>query len=346
MLECRGLTVSAETALILPDVDLSLERGTLTALLGPSGAGKTTLLRAIAGLQPIGAGTIAVGGDRIEQLPAHRRGVGLVFQQPRLLPHLSVVENIAFPLRLHGVSRRERAARARALLDDVGLAGLAERSVRGLSGGEQQRVALARALCAEPRVLLLDEPLSALDPGRRDELRALIARVQRERELTTLLVTHDRNEAAQLGDTLAVMLEGRIVQHGPPRELFERPSSSVLARFLGMRNLLRGLVRDHRLVLDEGSVHVDAPDGPALVAIRPEHVRLSAAGALQLRVRTSVYVGSAVRLELEGATVTIEAHVDPDEAPSVGSLVGVELPRERLWAIPQREPGEHRAPAP
>ena len=345
MLECRGLTVAAERALILPAVDLSLQRGMLTALLGPSGAGKTTLLRAIAGLQPISAGSILLAGEPVDQLPAHRRGIGLVFQQPRLLPHLSVVENIAFPLRLGGMSRRERGLRARALLDDVGLAGLTDRSVRGLSGGEQQRVALARALCAEPRVLLLDEPLSALDPARRDELRGLIARVQRQRELTTLLVTHDRNEAAQLGDTLAVMLEGRIVQHGHPRELFERPTSSVLARFLGMRNLLRGTVRDGRLVLDEGSVDVDAPEGPVLVAIRPEHVRLSSAGPLQLRVRASVYVGSVVRLELEGATVAIEAHVDPDEAPAVGSLVGVELPSERLWPIPDREPGEERAPA-
>ncbi|HWC27168.1 MAG TPA: ABC transporter ATP-binding protein [Solirubrobacteraceae bacterium] len=343
MLECRGLTVAAEQALILPAVDLRLPRGRLTALLGPSGAGKTTLLRAIAGLQPISAGSILLGGEPIEQLPAHRRGVGLVFQQPRLLPHLSVVENIAFPLRLRGTARRERAGRARALLDDVGLAGLAERSVRGLSGGEQQRVALARALCAEPRVLLLDEPLSALDPARRDELRGLIARVQRERELTTLLVTHDRGEAAQLGDTLAVMLEGRIVQHGQPRELFERPTSPVLARFLGMRNLLRGTVRDGRLALAEGTLEIDAPDGPALVAIRPEHVRLRPDGQLQLRVHDSVYAGSFVRLELHGRTARIEAHVDPDDAPPVGALVDVELPRERLWPMPDREPGEEPA---
>lgn len=343
MLECRGLTVAAEQALILPALDLRLQRGRLTALLGPSGAGKTTLLRAIAGLQPISAGSISVGGTRIDQLPAHRRGVGLVFQQPRLLPHLSVVENVAFPLRLSGVPRRERGARARALLDDVGLAGLAERSVGGLSGGEQQRVALARALCAEPRVLLLDEPLSALDPGRRDELRGLIGRVQRERELTTLLVTHDRNEAAQLGDTLAVMLEGRIVQHGQPRELFERPTSPVLARFLGMRNLLRGVVREGRLVLDEGAVEVDAPDGPALVAIRPEHVRLDRDGPLYLRVHASTYVGSVVRLELHGTSAKIEMHVDPDAAPAVGELVGVQLPRERLWPIPDGEAREERA---
>ncbi|MDP8968473.1 MAG: ABC transporter ATP-binding protein [Actinomycetota bacterium] len=343
MLECRGLSVAADQALILPAVDLRLQRGMLTALLGPSGAGKTTLLRAIAGLQSISAGSVSLAGEPIDQLPAHRRGVGLVFQQPRLLPHLSVVENIAFPLRLSGVPRRERGARARGLLDDVGLAGLAERSVRGLSGGEQQRVALARALCAEPRVLLLDEPLSALDPARRDELRGLIARVQRERRLTTLLVTHDRNEAAQLGDSLAVMLEGRIVQHGHPRELFERPGSPVLARFLGMRNLLRGAVRDGRLVLDEGAVDVDAPDGAALVAIRPEHVRLNSGGPLRLRVHASVYVGSVVRLELHGTTARIEAHVDPDEAPEVGTIVGVELPRERLWPIPEREPGEQRA---
>ncbi len=337
MLECRALTVAAEQALILPSVDLSLQRGTLTALLGPSGAGKTTLLRAIAGLQKIASGSIAIDGERIDGLPAHRRRVGLVFQQPRLLPHLSVVENIAFPLRLAGVGRRERALRARGLLDDMGLAGIAQRSVRGLSGGEQQRVALARALCAKPRVLLLDEPFSALDPARRDELRRLIARVQRERELTTLLVTHDRGEAAQLGDSLAVMLEGHIVQHGSARELFERPSSAVLARFLGMGNLLRGDVRGGMLRLPEGAVAIDAPDGPALAAIAPQHVRLAADGPLRLRVDSARYLGSVVRVELRGSTTTIEAHVDPDDVPAVGATVGVELPPRRLWPIPDHE---------
>jgi len=337
MLECRAVTVNAEQALILPAVDLSLQRGTLTALLGPSGAGKTTLLRAVAGLQAISSGQITIDAQRIDALPAHRRRVGLVFQQPRLLPHLSVVENIAFPLRLAGVGRRDRLAQARGLLDEIGLAGLAQRSVRGLSSGEQQRVALARALCAQPRVLLLDEPLSALDPVRRDELRGLITRVQRERELTTLLVTHDRGEAAQLGDTLAVMLEGRIVQHGAPRELFERPSSGVLARFLGVRNLLRGDVRDGQLHLAEGMVAIDAPDGPVLAAIGPEHVRLTADAPLRLRVHSAVYLGSVVRVELRGPTTTLEAHVEPDDTPPAGAIVGVELSRERLWPIPDHE---------
>jgi len=337
MLDCRGLTVAAERALILPALDLSLQRGTLTALLGPSGAGKTTLLRAIAGLTATSSGSIAIDGERIDALPAHRRRVGLVFQQPRLLPHLSVVENIAFPLRLAGTGRRERREQARGLLDDMGLAGLAERSVRGLSGGEQQRIALARALCAQPRVLLLDEPLSALDPARREELRGLIAKVQRERELTTLLVTHDRGEAAQLGDTLAVMLEGRIVQHGPPRELFERPTSAVLARFLGMRNLLRGDARDGRLRLPEGSVAIDAPDGPVLAAIAAEHVRITEDGPLRLRVDSAVYLGGVVRVGLRGQATAIEAHVDPDDAPPVGATVGVDLPRRRLWPIADAE---------
>ena len=233
MLTCRELTVCIDDTVILAGLDLELPAGELTALVGPSGAGKTTLLRAIAGLQRVESGTIDLGGSPIVDLPAHRRGVGLVFQQPRLLPHLNVIDNVAFPLRLARVARAERTERARALLSEVGLAGMADRGVRGLSGGEQQRVALARALSARPRLLLLDEPLSALDPARRDELRDLIAAIVREHGLTTLLVTHDRAEAARLGDSLAIMLEGHVVQT-------RRPARAVRASALARRRAVSG----------------------------------------------------------------------------------------------------------
>ena len=244
-LHCRGLVVAPGGTPVLRGVDLDVPAGRRAVLVGPSGAGKTTLLRAIAGLEPVREGTVELGGRRLDaEIPAHRRRVAVVFQEPRLLPHLRVDDNVALALRAAGVGRRERRARAAGLLEDVGLAALGGRAVRGLSGGEQQRVALARALCGEPDLLLLDEPLAAVDPNRRETLRRLIVRLQSERRLTTLIITHDRAEAAELADTLALMLEGRIVQQDDPRELFERPRSAAVARFFGAVNLLRGTVRD------------------------------------------------------------------------------------------------------
>ena len=272
---------------VLRGVDLDVPAGRRAVLVGPSGAGKTTLLRAIAGLEPMREGTVELGGRRLDAgIPAHRRRVSVVFQEPRLLPHLRVDDNVALPLRAAGVGRRERRARAAGLLEDVGLAALAGRAVRGLSGGEQQRIALARALCGEPDLLLLDEPLAAVDPNRRETLRRLIVRLQSERRLTTLIITHDRAEAAELADTLALMLEGRIVQQDDPRELFERPRSAAVARFFGAVNVLRGTVRDGVLRVDGGGeIDVDGADGEASYVIRPEAVGLGEDGPAACRGR-------------------------------------------------------------
>lgn len=333
-LECRGVTVAPGGAPILRGVDLAIAGGRRVALVGPSGAGKTTLLRAIAGLAPLAAGEILLDGVRLDVLAPHRRPLAVVFQEPRLLPHLDVLDNVAFPLRAAGVGRRERRARARALVDEVGLAALASGRVTSLSGGEQQRVALARALCAEPLLLLLDEPLAAVDPNRREELRRLIVRVQRERGLTALAITHDRAEAAELGERIAVMLEGRVVQHDRPETLFERPASAAVARFFGIRNLLRGTVLDGLLAMGSDAVGVPGPDGPATFAIRPEHVALGAGGALGGRVAEAIYAGSHVRLTLAWGEASIEAHVPPADAPPAGADVRFDLPAEHLWRLP------------
>ncbi len=210
---------------------------------------------------------------------------------------------------------------AAAHLEEVGLAALAQRRVQGLSGGEQQRIALARALTASPQLLLLDEPLGALDPNRRGALRRLIRTIQRDRELTTVIVTHDRSEAAELGDTIALMLEGRIVQHDEPRGLFERPVSAAVARFFGATNLL--------------------PDGDATLAIRPEHVVLTDNddGELRGRVIETVYAGDHVRVVVDCDGRSITAHVAPHDTPRVGDDVGIALPGERLWRVPPRSAG-------
>jgi thiamine transport system ATP-binding protein len=313
-LSCDDLTVSPGERPVLRGLSLHIPAGSRTALVGPSGAGKTTLLRAIAGLQAIDDGQISLGGQAIHALPPHRRGIAVVFQDPRLLGHLDVLDNVALPLRAAGVSRSDRRRAAAERLDEVGLAGRSGRRVQGLSGGEQQRVALARALCARPRLLLLDEPLGALDPNRRSELRRVICDVQRDRQVTMLTVTHDRAEAAELGDQIALMLEGRIVQHDEPRALFERPVSAAVARFFGVSNL----------IADHGGT----------LAIRPEHVLIDPDADRRGIVLEAVYVGDHVRLLIQCDDQRIHAHVTPQDAPRAGEEVGVAFPAQRLWRLP------------
>jgi len=333
-LACRDLVVAPGGTVVLRRLSLQIPAGTRTVVVGPSGAGKTTLLRAVAGLERLLEGEIWLGARRLDTVPAHRRRTAVVFQEPRLLPHLDVADNVAFGLRAAAVPRAARRACALDLLDEVGLAGFAGRGVDGLSGGEQQRVALARALCVEPELLLLDEPLAGVDPNRRDDLRRLLVELQQARALTTLLITHDQTEAAQLGERVALLLDGTIVQHGTPQALFERPASAAVARFFGTRNLLRGRVAGGWLALGAASIQAPGPDGEATVAIRPERVRLDQNGPLRLAATAASYTGTHVRLELRGQGLALEADVPPARAPRVGEVVGVALPRDDLWRLP------------
>jgi ABC-type Fe3+/spermidine/putrescine transport system ATPase subunit len=345
-LVCRDLVVAPGGAVVLRRLSLQVPGGSRTVVVGPSGAGKTTLLRAIAGLQPLLEGEIRLGRRRLDRLPAHRRRVAVVFQEPRLLPHLDVTDNVAFGLRAAGVPRTVRRARALELLDEVGLAGFGGRRIDGLSGGEQQRVALARALCAQPDLLLLDEPLASVDPNRREDLRRLLLELQGTRRLTTLLITHDQTEAAQLGERVALLLEGTIVQHDTPQALFERPANPAVARFFGTRNLLRGHVNAGRLALGAARIDAPGPDGQATLAIRPERVRLDPDGPLRVVVAAASYAGTHVRLELRGHGLALEAHVPPAAAPRVGEVVGATLHRDDLWRLPdagEPEPAERGA---
>jgi ABC-type Fe3+/spermidine/putrescine transport system ATPase subunit len=332
-LACRDLVVAPGGRVVLRRLSLELPAGARTVVVGPSGAGKTTLLRAIAGLERLLEGEIWLGARRLDTLPAHRRRLAVVFQEPRLLPHLDVADNVAFGLRAAGMARAQRQARALDLLDEVGLAGFGGRGVDGLSGGEQQRVALARALCVQPDLLLLDEPLAGVDPNRRDDLRCLLVGLQQARALTTLLITHDRAEAAQLGQRVALLLDGTVVQHGTPQALFERPASAAVARFFGTRNLLSGRVTGGRLALGAASIQAPGPDGEATLAIRPERIRLDEHGPLRLAVAAASYTGTHVRLELRGQGLTLQADVAPARAPRVGEVVGVALPLQDLWRL-------------
>ncbi len=284
-------------------VDLSIAEGEFFALLGPSGCGKTTLMRLLAGFEAPDAGRILLDGQDIAALPPHRRPVHMMFQSYALFPHLTVVQNIAFGLRRQGMARAQAAARVDEMLDLVRLEGLGGRRPDQLSGGQQQRVALARALAPRPRILLLDEPMAALDRKLREETQLELVALQRRLGLTFLIVTHDQDEAMVVADRLAVMRAGRIVQAGTPREVYERPASRYVAEFLGEANVLT------------------APGG-GWIAVRPERIALSSAaggGALPGRVRDLAYFGDRTRFVVETERGPVRATQANGGATSGGS---------------------------
>ncbi|MEZ5411075.1 MAG: ABC transporter ATP-binding protein [Acidimicrobiales bacterium] len=274
-LTCDGVGVSAESRTLLDGVTLAVGPGSACAVMGRSGAGKSTLLQAIAGLVDHG-GRISVDGRDLTGVAPHRRRVGLLFQQPRLFPTLRAVDNVAYPLRLARWARARRRAEAARLLAEVGLADRAQAWPAELSGGEQQRVALARALCVAPAVLLLDEPLTGLDLPQRRELAGLLRRVRAERDVTWMIVTHDPEDAAALGDSIAVLDAGRLVQHGPAADVRARPATIGVAALLGSVNLLRGQVRGGLVRLDRLTLPVTAnlPDGQAVFSLALDRVGL------------------------------------------------------------------------
>ena len=288
-------------------MSLSVPRGTLLALLGPSGCGKTTTLRMVAGLERPDSGRVLVDGRDVTRLPPHRRRMGVVFQSYALFPHLTVADNVAFGLRMAGMGRAERAARAMAGLDLVGLRAHAAKRPRQLSGGQQQRVALARALAIEPDVLLLDEPLSALDAKMREELRVEMRILQRRVGATAVFVTHDQAEALAMADQVAVMQDGRVAQLGPPADVFERPATPFVAEFVGRSARLSGVVEDGSV--RAGPVLLHAPGlppagSPVTVFVRPHRIRLLAPGeaaenAVDGTVAVLDYTGEVVQVVLD-----------------------------------------------
>ncbi|AND16968.1 ABC transporter ATP-binding protein [Rathayibacter tritici] len=270
------------SARALDGVSFDVAPGEFVALLGPSGCGKTTALRALSGLERIDAGRILVDEEDIAQVPAAKRDMGMVFQSYSLFPHLRARENVEFGLRTRGVAARERRSAAQEALDVVGLGGLGERYAHELSGGQQQRVALARALVTRPRVLLLDEPLSALDAKVRVQLRDEIKRLQSEIGITTFFVTHDQEEALAVADRVAVMSAGRIEQLGAPEDLYARPATAFVAHFVGLSNVVAGAVAEGTVTaLGTRLPLVDraAPSGPVSVFLRPEDLEIVAEGA-------------------------------------------------------------------
>lgn len=308
------------SARALSGFSLSMRPGELVALLGPSGCGKTTALRTLAGLTPITSGTIRVDGEAVAHLPTNKRDMGMVFQSYSLFPHMTAMQNVEYGLRMRKIAKDERIDRSADMLKAVGLDALGHRYAHELSGGQQQRVALARALVTRPSVLLLDEPLSALDAKVRVELRELIRRIQTELRITTLFVTHDQEEALAMADRVAVMSDGLIRQIGTPEELYSRPESAFVADFVGLSNHVPGVL-DAGVIAAYGTTFAllgePLADGPVVALVRPEDVLLVEDG-IEATVLTSSFLGSlrrtTVRLD-DGVLLTIQHDASDPKVP-------------------------------
>ena len=314
MLEVRDLTVRFDDVAAVDRVSLALPAGQVLAVLGPSGSGKSTLLRAVAGLETLDAGSVSYDGRDLAAVPTHRRGFALMFQDGQLFPHQSVAGNVGYPLRLRRTPTRRVAARVEELLELVGLPGFGDRRTAGLSGGERQRVALARALAVEPRLLLLDEPLSALDRGLRERLAHDLRDILVAAGTTALLVTHDQEEAFAVADRMALMRGGRVVQSGTVDQVWRAPVDADAARFLGYATVLEGVAA--RRVLAAGH---DEAAGDRL-ALRRSALVTHPGGPLHGRVLSARATPEAVRLTVDVAGVG-EVHAvagDDGDAPAVG----------------------------
>jgi putative spermidine/putrescine transport system ATP-binding protein len=305
----------------------------MVALLGPSGCGKTTALRLVAGLEEADSGRVVIGGNDVTNLGANKREIGMVFQAYSLFPHMTAMNNVAFGMQLHKVGAAERHERAGEMLELVGLSAHANKYAHQLSGGQQQRVALARALAIKPKVLLLDEPLSALDAKVRSRLRDEIRRVQLEVGTTTLFVTHDQEEALAIADRVGVMNKGRLEQLGPPTTIYSRPATPFVAEFVGLTNRLAGVVksgevevRGRRLPL----VKLDTTDGPAIALVRPEAVSVDAdgdmsPGPLVGSVISTVFLGATSRVTVDLGDITVLAQMPTSDVGAITAGTRVRL---------------------
>ncbi|WP_049576774.1 ABC transporter ATP-binding protein [Streptomyces sp. SBT349] len=324
----------------LDAVGLDIADGEFFALLGPSGCGKTTLLRTIAGLEEATGGSVLIGGENVTALPPGRRDVAMVFQDYALFPHMTVSDNIAYPLRIKKVPGGERRAKAAGTAGELGLSALLTRRPGQLSGGQQQRVALARAMACHPRAFLLDEPLSNLDARMRLEARTFLKRLQRELRVTCVFVTHDQAEALALADRIAVMEDGRVRQVGSPAEVFRRPANTFVASFIGSTpmNLLDGEATGDGTVAVGGARVPGGPGAAGLAAgekvvygVRPEYLEYRtepAEGALSGEITVVENLGSAQLVTLDGPAGSVQVVVDED----------TEVPLTTTgWAVPRRD---------
>ena len=298
--------------------------GELLTLLGPSGSGKTTLLMMLAGFARPSAGSVLIGGQEVIHLPPHKRNIGMVFQNYALFPHMSVGENVAYPLKLRKVGRSEREDRVRRIMDLVQLAGFEQRRISELSGGQRQRIALARAIVFEPRILLMDEPLSALDKQLRETMQIEIRRLHDRLDMTTISVTHDQREALTMSDRIAVFSRGRLEQVASPADLYERPETRFVAEFIGESSFLPLRAIPGGLAYGDQPLHlVDVPElrgASPMLMLRPERLHMETAGDAIASTQENLFRGVVQSIVYQGESLLYEVKLDP------GDTVHIRLP--------------------
>jgi mannopine transport system ATP-binding protein len=347
-IEIRDLGKQFGSVTAVDQVSLTINSGEFVALLGPSGSGKSTVLMSIAGFERPTSGQILIDGQDCTRLPPNKRNIGMVFQNYTLFPHLSVGDNVAFPLKMRGVAKAERRKRAEQALEVVRLGGYADRMPKQLSGGQQQRVALARAIVYNPRVLLMDEPLSALDKNLREEMQIEIKRLHAELGFTVVFVTHDQGEALTMADRIAILKAGRLQQVSPARELYERPSNLFAASFIGEMNMLpvqwngeaASFSKADEIRLPPSALVEPIRPGPAVLAVRPERLSLGAAGepgTWTATVRDVVYAGAGSLLITQladGNEVRLRVPSASQAPVNGGDVVGIRIPPEAVLLYP------------
>lgn len=298
-LSIRGLNVSLSDNHILKDIDLDIESGEFVSVLGNSGCGKTTLIKSIAGLVDVSSGSISIDEKDISSLSPEKRKTVIVFQDLRLFPHMNVEQNIAFSMKLQKKDKKYIEERVKILLEQVRLSGFEKRKISQLSGGQMQRIALARALGADPELLLLDEPFSGLDESLRKDMGNLVKRLHKENKITTIMITHDKEEAMKFSDKIALMKEGHILQYGTPLDIFARPGSREVAEFMGELNYFEGEVRNKKFTSEIISFDTDKADGKYSLMLRPGGLSVSAGTDKGYLIKEAVYGGEFVTLVLE-----------------------------------------------
>jgi putative spermidine/putrescine transport system ATP-binding protein len=348
VVELRGITLDYGTHRVLEGFDLEVARGELVALLGPSGSGKTTVIRTLAGFLTPTEGSLLVGGHDVTRVPPHKRGIGVVFQSYALFPHMTVSQNLAYSMKVKRVGRTQIKRRCKELLELVRLEDQGTKKPGRLSGGQQQRVALARALAMDPEVLLLDEPLSNLDANLRRDVGAEIRRLQKETGTTSIMVTHDRQEAFGMADRIAVLRDGRIEQLGTPRELYRNPQTKFMAEFVGEANLIPGTVRDSDhagLVTVQTGIGLIRATGAATVGaqvtllIRPEDLSVGepeSGSTFRGVIRESFYYGSnlVIDVDVDGQQVSVVSSGSSAVPPTAGQAVQLSASAEDCLVLP------------
>lgn len=341
-LELRNISVALSGKKILKSINLKVENGEFISLLGASGCGKSTLLKTIAGLINQDGGSVVLGGNIIDRTPAHKRRTVIVFQDLRLFPHMTVAENISFPLKMLGIDKNERRKEAMNLLGKVKLEGYEDKHVDKMSGGQIQRVALARALAAKPTVLLLDESFSSLDVNLRKDMQELVLELQREYRITTILVTHDQEEALTMSDRIAFMHDGRIEQYDTPENIFKNPINTTVADYFSKGTYIRGKVINNKFISKLFSSNVDKENGKYKCLIRPSAIKINKfrnGEYGEYIVAGKIYRGDSYLLKLNNtdSDLKLESIVPDFTAIIEGDRVNIELDRDKLIFIPEKQ---------